>query len=216
MAYYRRSRFSRYRRRPFRRFRGRNFSRIPRRSVRIPRRRLNQNTPYRFSRVVTSSIRGTTSGAGSGGIAFVLSDLPTPTDFTALFDFYRIRGVSITFIPRVTQTTSPIVNYGNFYWVVDYDDVNTPTLADLEQKQGVRVKYYVGKPWRIFFRPKPLTNIYNGAASSDAHQVAKFGWINAADTGVPHYGLKWAWDGTSDQTTLDLVIRYYVEFKGVQ
>lgn len=215
MAYYRRSRFSRYRRKPYRRFRRRIFRGSTRRTSRIPR-RLNQNTTYRFSRIAQYQISTNAStGAATGAFIFSLGELAGLTDFTSLFDFYRIRGVSVTFIPKVTQTTAALAVYGNFYWIADYDDATPPTLGELEQKQGVRYKYAVGRAFKTFLRPKALTNIYNGAASTDAHMVGKQGWINAANTGVPHYGLKWAWNGTNE-STMDVIVRYYVECKGVQ
>lgn len=180
------------------------------------RRRLTQNTSYKFSRVITSTLLGTTTGTGAGGIVFTLGDLPNYTDFTGLFDFYKITGISMKFIPRVTENSSVITNYGDFYWIVDNDDNNVPDLAEMQQKQGVKVKYGVGRPWSIYFKPKALTNIFNGAASTDAHMVGRQGWINAANTGVPHYALKWVWTTTSNQIAIDVITRYYIRVKGVQ
>lgn len=119
------------------------------------------------------------------------------------------------FIPRITEQTTAIAYNGNFYWSVDYDDVSVPDLNELQQKQGVRVKYSVGRPFKIFIRPKALTNIYAGPTAPDAHMVGRQSWINAANTGVPYYGLKWAWNGTN-QANMDVFTRYYIQCKGVQ
>ena len=209
---YRRGRYRR--RRTFRRRYRRRFVRGRRRGY---RRRLNQNTTYRFSRTyVWPALIGSTVSYTSNGIAFQLSDLPSYSDFASLFDFYRIRGARIKFIPRKTVNDDNSYN-GDFYTVADYDDVISPTETDLQSKQGVKVRYSIGRPWSIFIRPVASIPVYNGALSTSAYaQARRRMWLDMANPSVPHYGLKWGWTQVQTPVTIDVFITLYVECKGVQ
>lgn len=135
-----------------------------------------------------------------------------------MFDFYRIRGVKLTFIPRQTSETEWNVDRGRFYWAVDYDDVVGPNTTTFLQKQGLRVKYAVTKPWSIFIRPVASMLVYNGALSTSAYaQARRRMWLDMANASVPYYGLKYVWTHVTDApVTLDVHCKFYVECKGVQ
>lgn len=209
MAYRRyKRRYRRFKRAYRRRFRGRRRG--------YKRRRLNQNTSYKFTRVYNTSIAQSGIAPTANGFAFFLSDLNNYTEFSSLFDFYRIRGVKITFIPRQTENPNN-QDCGHFYWVADYDDVIAPSPTAILEKQGVKYRYSVGKPFSVFIRPVASLLVYNGALSTTAYaQARRRMWIDMANPSVPYYGLKWVWTQAAMGMTMDVVMRYYVECKGVQ
>lgn len=110
------------------------------------------NKIYRFRRTNAGS---TTSGFGANTITqtnlgqgvgawFTLNDLLNATEFTGLFDQYRIDRVTIKLIPMVHMqvldgTAVAPVNPGMIYHAVDYDDANNPTnAAYMQQYQNTK------------------------------------------------------------------------------
>lgn len=208
----------RYKRRP-RRYRRRYRRRFVRGRRRGYRKRLNQNNIYRFSRTYTKpAISSATSGFRSQGYEFHLSELSQAGTFTGLFDFYRIDGILIKFIPRQTVNTDGAYS-GEFYIAPDYDDDNAFGNEDeAKRKQGVRVVYSVrNRPIKMFIRPRASMLVYNGIVTTSAYSQARRGiWIDSTNAGVPHYGVKWGWTQSSTVHTMDIFVTMYFSCKGVQ
>jgi len=103
------------------------------RKMRMPKRRIN-NTVHSFVRTVhvDSQFSIPTSASAVGkGVSFNLNSLPSVSEFTALFDQYRVSGIKYSIVPKqgiAVLNTIPSVP-GAFapvmpkiYSVVDYDD----------------------------------------------------------------------------------------------
>lgn len=220
MAYgYRRSgtRFRR-RKRPFKFSKYRRFRRS------TFKRRLNQNTVYRFSRSVQrrSDITNSSSADTFNNLTFQLSDLANYSEFTNLFDAYKITGVSCRFVPAYTEavstTQTSVVDVGAFLYTTDYDDsTNFTTMDEAYQKQGIKIKYSARRPWTVFVRPKAL---FSGPGSAEFQtQSGKYSpWINcnATTAGVVHRGIKWAWRQAAAANHIDVFCTYYLKFKQVK
>jgi len=172
------------------------------------RARLNMFTTYRFKRTRVGTISKPTTPFG-GSMVFKLSDIPSYTDFTALFDAYKLTGVSVKFIPRQTENATAS-DPGLFYYYPDYDDDTTPDSLDtVLQYQGVRSKRPIGRPFKIFIRPRHLTMVYDTAATT-AYKQGRGGFMDAAYDDVPHYGIKYFWTGSNNGgQVLDYVVTYY-------
>ena len=140
------------------------------------------------------------------------------TDFTTLFDRYKISGIKVKFIPLTTQATLntavPMLAYA-----IDLDDASVPgSYAELNQKYNVRKKR-LDKPVSIYLKPRVAASVYNGLGSGYA--VGKPMYIDCNNTAVPHYGLKcWFRDVSLSTNTTNTVIRmettYYLSMKDSQ
>lgn len=129
---------------------------------------------------------------------FKLSDLPNYTEFSALFDFYRIDKVIVKFFPQVTvgnlgnnlTSTSVLSKVPRIVSVIDYDDSTALTnLNDAYQYQNMKQGLMTRQHNRVI-TPKVSTTVYKTAITS-GYSVPKTGmWIDCTDADVPHYGLK--------------------------
>jgi hypothetical protein len=119
-----------------------------------------------------------------GSIEVHLSDFPGATDFTSLYDMYRITQVTVKFSP------SNSASRGRLITAIDYDDASTAfVLNDLEQYATL----WEAEPDTYVIRtynPRIAVAAYAATVfTSFANQKAS--WIDANSPGVSHYGLKY-------------------------
>ena len=123
-------------------YRRRRLTRRPRRMMRRkPSRPLAKRAMkvHHFRRTFkASNISSTTTGV-LGGYSFSLDQLPNYTEFTNLFDQYRINKIVVKFIPNhnssdVSASTQVISNFNS---VIDPTDATAPaTGAELYEYQN--------------------------------------------------------------------------------
>ncbi|QGF19385.1 capsid protein [Antarctic virus COCH21_111] len=213
---------SRRRKAPARRFKRR-------RTVRRSRRRpMTSNQVMTMKRVLNATnasgfiVDGTVATKNTGCIAYVLStsgtpitygtltmvarlsDLPSYTEFTNLFDQYRINSVTIKMYsfstasstgaavnPTLSQTSALV------HSIIDYDDTIAPTgsdsgINDFRQFPSYRCRQMVngtGKPLTYRFKPHLAASVY-GTGAFTSYKNEKFGWIDSNSPGVDGYGFK--------------------------
>jgi len=205
-----------------------------RRSMTPATRRLNALSVYKFTRYSAplSMIMNTTQVQSIPWTQqFQLSDVINYTDFTTLFDSYRITKVDYYmqlltnpegFVEVPTGLTNKGVEawYPVMWYVLDDDDSTVPTLAQLREKQGVRRK--VLKPNQMIkfsIYPKFQKQTYAGPGGLVGYGPAT-GWLDCADSGVPHYGIKGCVDFhqnlNNTQYNIEVTARYHLAFKGAQ
>jgi len=119
-----------------------------------------------------------------GSVEIHLSDFPGPTDFTSLFDMYRIAQVTVKFTPSINASRGRLIT------AIDYDDASTAfVLNDLEQYATLweaEPDTYVIRT----FNPRIAVAAYASTVfTSFSNQKAS--WIDSASPGVSHYGLKY-------------------------
>jgi hypothetical protein len=134
--------------------------------------------------VIVGSVASDTLGA----IKFVLTQLPSYTEFTTLFDQYCIQRLDYTFLPYFTQGTSTV--YAPFVvTAVDYDDGTAPaSFGAIQQYENARVMSAY-RQFSVSFKPHIALAAYAGAFTSYANNRAA--WIDSASTAVEHYGVKY-------------------------
>lgn len=190
------------------RYRRRKVVRRPRRRVRragAKRTNLSGTGLHYFKRrYVVANVTASTSGAGirsdaAGAMSFNLNSLPNSSEFSALFDEYKIMKVSLKWVPfgdsvdmpiaTMTGTSSLLSPGGPLITVVDYDDNTAPTAAaDLLQYQTSKVTP-IPKPLSMTIRPKFATEVYRSGLSTA--YGARTGWLDTDSADVPHYGVKY-------------------------
>lgn len=159
---------------------------------------------YFRRRYVVANITSSTSSVGvqtnaAGALSFAMSSLPNASEFTALFDAYKIVKVKLDFIPfgdnvnmpldAMSNSTSLMSPGGPLITAIDYDDANTPGAAtDLLQYQASKVTP-VPRRLKMSLRPKFATEVYRSGTSTG--YGARSGWLDCANSDIPHYGVKY-------------------------
>lgn len=186
---------------------------------------LRDNRIYRFTRTAIISqpvydYTGPTNFAGNGVAGyFQLGQAPGSSEFTALFDVFRIAGITMRFIyGQNTQDASATRAIPNLVLVHDYDDGTALSgLTEYGQYTQCHV-HRMDKEFKTSFQPRTSMAVYNGAFTGYA-TTSKDIWYDCASSGIQFYGVKWAIDpvvygaGTTVIGQLSLIIEYNLEFK---
>ena len=177
--------------------------------------RLGAGTVYRYSRYALPLTREPISGSEYDIVTtFSLDQVKTYSDFTSLYDKFKITGVQVIVsmianpnallsAPTVATTNingaGQFVNQQNFYprlWYVnDYDDAASTSINALRERQGVKYKVLKpNAPVKIFVKPTVLVQTYKTAVTTGYASVegsaGKRMWLDVASgISVPHYGL---------------------------
>lgn len=149
-----------------------------------------------FRRFNRSNVFAPLLGGASIFTAFEynLGYLPNVSEFSNLFDFYRINAV----VHKFTLVTSPEAQasnaaaYPRLYYVRDYDDAVAPSgVDDIVQHSKVRsVVMRPGIPISVKLRPAVNKLVFGGVTSG--YTPAWKSWIDMSRTDISHFGLKLA------------------------
>ncbi len=198
---------------------------------------LLQNSRFRTVRTFGGAISVASGTAAPFMTAsqFSLSQLPTFTDFTNLFDQYRINRITMRFFQPYQQTgTFPLYSAASqtnlpklfLGTAIDYDDSNVPSSMDeLRAYQSFRYREITNSDFRsgeVTIRPCISTEIYRTSVTT-AYEPRSGVWLDTAYPDVPHYAIKWGCDvmyadGPNPITvgvafTIPVEITYDLEFR---
>lgn len=177
----------------------------------------SNNMVYKFTRIANQTNISQTGGiASAGAMIFRLSDVPNYTEFTNLYDQYRIKGVKVIF-DFTSQEPNINASYnfiGKFYTAIDLDDNNTPSEVEIQQMRYCKVRRPIGTVTR-YLKPRALNTMYNDGVTSAYSLSPKKLWIDVAYPSVYHYSLKYFW--TSMNASFNglayVTVKYYLEFR---
>jgi len=172
-----------------------------------------------------SEVNGTGNLVNPG----VLNAVPNYTEFTALFDYYRIKCVHIKMVytNNVANTTSAVgtaqsIALPTIQAMFDYDDGNAPTTeGELLQRPGVRlVTQGTNGPLDFSVNPKYANQILTDAGVQPAGIGKASDWLDGNFPGIPHFGYKmWLtpWPAATLQDGyFQFFFTYDLEFKGMR
>lgn len=155
---------------------------------------------------------------------FSLDKLPNYTEFTALYDMYRIDKVKLTFMYSMNSaaySASNVACLPVLVYVNDYDD-GTPlsTGADYLEYGNVK-KWRLDKPLTLTVKPKVSMAIWNSAITTGYSTPKRNPFIDCANYGTPHYGIKFMIDPVNPIPSvylgkLRLYMTYYLTLKGTR
>lgn len=181
----------------------------------------------RFTGALSTIALAAGTGTSFGAITFKLDDIPGYTEYTAMFDKYRINAVKIMFLPvsdntlvATSQDTQAfrITEYANrFFTALDFNDATAPTTTnELRQYKYCKVTPYVRLHER-YIKPRVLMTATESSGTFVYNTVAR-PWLSCADPEVQHYALKYAFDGRtnasgSPETLYKIEAIYYMSFK---
>lgn len=165
-------------------------------------RAIGANTLYHYTRYMPAANISLTSDGIPLDLAWQLNNLNGYTDFTTLYDQYKITKVVLKIMltnnpdggTQINTTTVTGTNwYPKLWYIPDYDSGSSETLNSIRERQGVKCKILrPNSTFTIVIRPKVLVQTYRTAVTTGYGPKSMFLDITAPD--VPHYGLKGVWD----------------------
>lgn len=169
----------------------------------------------------------------SWNYAFRLSDLPDYSQFTNLFDRYRINAVKLLFIPAYNSIEE---NQGNLnqasslnylsvqprvYTIIDKNgDATTSTENTMLENGNVRIIREPCKSFTVYCK-NPCVQLAGEASGVIVSGISKARqWCDTTNYNMAHYGISWggiAYNGTSSTVAqaYNIVATYYLQFKNV-
>lgn len=153
--------------------------------------------------LILNSGTNTTSNVSyhSYSYQFMLQNLPSFTEFTNLFDQYKVLSVRIRFIPFQTTSISDLNTTNQCLSlihssVIDYDDSvlfasSNAGLQEMRQYESFREKNLFRPSGQFVrkIRPHVSVPVYKSGVSS-AYSNVPARWIDCNYTDVEHYGFK--------------------------
>lgn len=203
--------------------------RTTRRTNRLYRTMLPRNvhyfTRYAFSGNVSVPLNANGQLFGAcytEGISRIVNTLanismPSSSEFTNLFDQYKVLSYTFEFIPRFNSQDALASNgvssgyLPTIYWYFDTDDGSSPSdMTEVMQHQHVR-KAVMSRPISITVKyPCVSTEIYRSAITT-GYGVKRSPWLDQLVTDVPHFGFKYAIQGANSFTyTIDCRVRWRI------
>lgn len=174
------------------------------------------NKIYSFKRTFESAQIVCNASAGvTGAFSLALADVPGASDFTNLFDQYRICGVKINMVPVYDAALSSAINKFAMFSVIDYNDYNTITMNQALEYQNVKRSTSVSGHRRYF---KPRIAIQQTDYSNNSFVASyKPPWISTDDTNIAHGYMKYVTDTNSGSAafTWNVYITLYLQFRNV-
>jgi len=188
---------------------------------------------HRFSRWTAATDYAVSTGTTERdvGMHFTFDEMINYNEFTNLFDRYRIDRVILKFQLLANPDSDHIINntaaanslnfYPKLWWIKDYDDGNADTIASLKERVGVKCRVLRPNSMiSIAVKPSILSLTYRTALAS-GYAPRWNQWIDAVNTDVPHYGLKFCIDtnGYTNATygfTMRLEKKIYFTMKDVR
>lgn len=128
--------------------------------------------------------------------AYDLAMLPAYTEFTNLFEQYKLNMVILKFYPsysQVVSTTAPVAstNVVITVWPNTHGQPLTAAFDDTALLQVQRKRQWMfplNRPTQLKMFLKQLSANYGGALNTD-YTTMKPRYVSTLETGMPHYGL---------------------------
>lgn len=150
-----------------------------------------------------------------------LTQVTQATDFTNLYDRYKIVGVKATFL---YQSSDAAITGGGvlptIMYCADFDNTTPLSYPQIRAKQYVKERILTAnKPFSIFYKPKNLMLVDNlGVATAAAIQNKD--WLDCEASSINHLGLQFSINNmyatTAVNSQLEIKFTYYLAFKDPQ
>lgn len=192
--------------------------------MKIPRMRRRKFNGELLVKRTTKAYDADITGEQGFAFQFNMSALPNFSEFSNLFDRYKITGVKLRVmflansieIGSPTQYSIPIMHH-----CIDIDDANPPTTeTEILQKNNIKTKR-LDRHFNVYLRPKCTMEVFNSVTTT-GYAVGNSTWIDMASAAIPHYGWKaWVANGQASPSTqvlgrLKIYATYYIALKDPQ
>jgi len=196
--------------------RAKRIRRRPKSSVPRPRKPTDQVFSFRRKLVIAAAALNT-GAITSSGLRFMLSDVPNSSEFTSLFDLYKIDKIDVQCLASFDTSTGPPQTRFFFATVVDLNSSGAlASFADALEFQSVKVLPFQTREMPIrSFRPRYI-GVAEDSSSSVIASTSDQGWLNTSIPNIPHYGFRWVSEAASTSATMRFIITYHLLFKQVK
>lgn len=163
---------------------------------------------------------------------FTLNDVINQSDFTNLFDQYRIRKIVATFrmstVAVASGATTGIPNTMSnptLFWFKDEDDAGIFTNDAIRERMGVRsAQLFSGKSTRVVISsPRADMLTYNTSGTVTGAGIGRSKqWIDCTNNNIPHFALKFMLAGMDCRGTssppfqVTMELKYFLDLKQVR
>lgn len=157
------------------------------------------------------------------GFQYALNQLPNYTEFTSLYDEYRIKYIKVEFLPKFDSVVMPDVTgvtntarMGYLFSAVDYDDSSSPSSLETILQYQTMKRTKTSDVHSRYWSPCTAKEYYVSGVSS-GYGREKAPWLDCESVSVPHYGLKIAGQLPGPGTVYyDAHVTYHLQFRGVR
>jgi len=186
-----------------------------------PSRMIGQGATYRTVRTV--NVGAITAIATDSGVGrrFRLSDLPSTSEFTNLFDQYRIVMVEAEYVFS-THILASQARYPRIAFAVDYSDSTNPgSESEVLQYQNAEAFQFgqVKHTFKRVFKPRAALAAFQGAFTGYG-TASPNQWFDTSNSSIEYYGTKeWINNYNTVLATgavLNVYHRYHLEFKNAR
>lgn len=150
--------------------------------------------------------------------SFSLGDLTNSSEFTSLFDQYKLKAVKFELLPKYSQSLSTTgvgtVLQPQICSVIDYDSSPLLTMADAVQYESYKITrgHQVHKR---YVRPQVSLNLLS-ATGANVRAPTRNMWIDCSATNVLYRGVLGVITQANINVLYDLRMTYYLQFKNVR
>jgi hypothetical protein len=167
-----------------------------------------------FSTYLSYTISGayatTTVTTAVAGLAFTLAGFAQYTEYTSLFDQYKIDEIELWFEPQNSQSTV-YANTGQYVTAIDLDDASTPGSYNSVLARSTSLVTEGQTAHYHKWQPHMAVAVYSGAFTSFENVPAD--WLDVGSPNVQHYGFKFAALPTSAVISYNVSIRARISFR---
>lgn len=148
--------------------------------------------------------------------SFALSDLPNSTEFTSLFDQYKLKQVEVVMLPSASATLPPNGYTGTALnmTVIDFDDATALSIPASYMQYDNCMVHPCGEVIRRVFKPKVAMAVYSGAFTSFAE--APDVWLDVASPSTAHYGLKIFLGANANPVQYIIMVKYWIDLRATR
>jgi len=164
-----------------------------------------------------------TPGYTNVKLTVTLDQCPTYTDFTALFDQYKITHAQFKFIPHLNVAPVAVgvqnAQVARLVTVIDQDDDTALTGLTQALQYSSMEENLLDQERIRNFKPRALVQTYRSSTTTGYAAPQDPIWVDAAQTDVPHYcGKALICDTTASSDnprTLTIMVTLWITCRGV-
>lgn len=179
-----------------------------------------QGPVHRFVRYLNAGELSKTAADQGFATVFALNFLPNSSDFTSLFDQYRIDKVEQVFEMDIADgTLNSTTRWPRITICPDFNNQAAPLSEDaiLSYEQARQYQFSTSeRRFSVILRPQIASTVYRTGVTS-AYEMKPSGWLDVATNDVPHYGLRY-WIANYNTTSFGasnvrVYVRYWLSFR---
>jgi len=162
------------------------------------------------------NIASSFAGPVFGSNYFSLDGVTNYSEFSSLFDQFRIKKIRLHISPLSNAPYPSLVAPSPLYIAPDFDNATLPaSVTEVIEKSGVRI--LSPKDSTVFeFTPRIAVAAYQGALTAFANQTS---WVDCSYHATQFYGIKYALPVSGSASQLSFwhsYVEYLFEFRNVQ